>query len=1256
MKARRVSFLGLVALTATMCVVGCAARGATPKQPSLEDARSDGEGTADAEVAATWLVRELVSPGGDTARAKRARAKLTDLVKSGKHGMVASLALGMDDAMHGRLAEAAEHYLETVRAARDSQDARAPLFAWYAANRAVTFSDESDSLWARWRPFVEDVLREPRWAGWRARSELVEWAVDEAWASGASEVDRRVVELYGCLTKARLAGPFGRGAAVDAVRMFGPEKPGPWPYRWDPDPGVAKAPRQLRTEARSCAIQSEERPGEGVYYVQAAFDVAMERDLILSVQGALAVRVDDGLVLDRDVRTWGVWPRFGVVIHLTAGHHRVVARIGEPSTSIRLLNPDGTPSGIAASDALDAPYDITPPKVVRSANVLENWIRDGRVVDPGDDITRIIAAFMAHVESSDDLASVLIAPMIEKIDRAPGPTLSLAAVFADDDPIFDPSQANDLVRDLHERAAKKDPSLWSSRLSLAVGLAEKKGAEEAVPELERLAREFPGVPDVLLQLGRLYGELGWSAEHSRAIKELLLRFPNNLAALHAAVDVYEAEGDTKTTDALVARILKLDRDDDILATRALSREDFDGAVTELERLAKQHTERKDLLDRIYEMKVRAGNVSDLWKKLEAAVTKEPTNSRARLELSDARYANGDDRALRHGLADAVVAGANAGAITNAIDLVEGSTELEPYRLDARDIIRAYEKSGRAMPGTAARILDYAALWVRADGSSRMLEHEIIRVQSAEAISTFAEHRALEGLVLHMRVIKQDGSTLEPEYVAGKPTVTFPHLEVGDYIETEQVIFSPGEGHGLVYMGPRWFFREENVGYARSEFVVISPESHELVVETTGTVPAPSIERRDGLVTRKWRVDESPAAPSEPASVPATEFLPSVRIGWGVTLERRLEALSDALTQITPVDPRIARIAAHIVEPLPAKDEIGRAQRLYRWLLDNVESGDEADGRRVIIGKRGNLWQGFRMLCRALGIHLRYAVAQSRLAPPPEGPLSKSTLFSSPVAVVESGRDQAWLTLGNKYAPFGYVSADLRGMPAYFLEGARELTKIPDKGSQDEIAFSGSGKLDATGALTIDLVEEFSGKLAIALRRGLSQVPEQQLHDAIESNLLAQTLRGGSLVHHSIEHRDDFDSPLVIRMNVKVSRFAQPDGKSLVFSPPLAPDLGRLATLPTRQTPLLMPDTLRRRIAVDIELPKGASISGLANATVTDGDRRVAIEDTTAAGVLHLKRSIDLPAGRVQPAEYPHFATFAQQADDALSRAIRVRVP
>lgn len=96
------------------------------------------------------------------------------------------------------------------------------------------------------------------------------------------------------------------------------------------------------------------------------------------------------------------------------------------------------------------------------------------VQDPHDDVTRVLGSFLAHVENSDDVASVMIAPLIEKLDVATGPTLSLAATFAADDPIFEQAQASDLVRELHERAAKKDPALWLSQEALALSLAEKK--------------------------------------------------------------------------------------------------------------------------------------------------------------------------------------------------------------------------------------------------------------------------------------------------------------------------------------------------------------------------------------------------------------------------------------------------------------------------------------------------------------------------------------------------------------------------------------------------------------------------------------------------------------------------------------------------------------------------------------------------------------------------------------------------------------
>jgi hypothetical protein len=297
-----------------------------------------------------------------------------------------------------------------------------------------------------------------------------------------------------------------------------------------------------------------------------------------------------------------------------------------------------------------------------------------------------------------------------------------------------------------------------------------------------------------------------------------------------------------------------------------------------------------------------------------------------------------------------------------------------------------------------------------------------------------------------------------------------------------------------------------------------------------------------------------------------------------------------------------------------------------------------------------------MLCRAAGVDVRYAIAENRLAAPATGPLSLATHFTQPVAWIADGKTGTWLTLGNKFAPFGYLPAEVRGMPAYWLDGSGVRVVLPSAGDADTITFSGKGSLDAQGDLTIELTEEFAGKLGAAVRQGLSQVPERQLATVLESNLLAQAFRGGELQHHSIEYRDDRDHPLVVRMTAKVRRFAQLASHALVIVPPLSPDLGRLVTLPSRANPLLIGEGVHRKLRIAIELPKGARVELPAKAELVSGERKITVADSNAGATLLLERTVDLPAGRVSPKEYPEFARFAHGADDALSRVIRVALP
>jgi hypothetical protein len=138
--------------------------------------------------------------------------------------------------------------------------------------------------------------------------------------------------------------------------------------------------------------------------------------------------------------------------------------------------------------------------------------------------------------------------------------------------------------------------------------------------------------------------------------------------------------------------------------------------------------------------------------------------------------------------------------------------------------------------------------------------------------------------------------------------------------------------------------------------------------------------------------------------------------------------------------------------------------------------------------------------------------------------------------------------------------------------------------------------------------------------------------------------------------DALDSPLSIRMAIEMPNFARPVAGSLVLAPPFVWQVGRLATLPERQTPLLITAASHQSVHLTIEFPRGAKLlSTLARGKISNGDRYVLIEDSLRARTLVLKRTVHLPAGRIQPAQYPDFVQFAQRADDAQNSSVRIGV-
>ncbi|MEM9693237.1 MAG: hypothetical protein AAGA56_11875 [Myxococcota bacterium] len=890
---------------------------------------------------------------------------------------------------------------------------------------------------------------------------------------------------------------------------------------------------------------------------------------------------------------------------------------------------------------------------------------------------RFAAAYLAHTEQQNDLASVIFEPLVKESSKATPVALAQQAVFVDGDPIYTATVAKDLARDLRQRAAKQDPELWGPQLSLALAQTDTQRPTEVVASLSELAATFPQVPAVWLQLGTLYGRLGWKAERLRTLEKAASRFGDDVGVLKPLMAAYEQAGEIRKADGLAKRIATIDPFSEVTLERALARRDYATAEAELRRLAKLQPDREDVLKRLAALLVRSGRGGKSVAQLKKALEDAPESAPARLALADARLAGGDRRALTNALAEAIRTGADDRALRNAIELVEGMTDLEPFRRDGEAVIASVIKSGEKLPGTAARILDYAAVWVASDGRARMLEHEIIRVQSREGIARHAEQRIPRGLVLRLRTIKADGTVFEPEIVSGKPTVTMPHLEVGDYIETEHIWALQGAADGgRAFVAPRWFFREENTSYHTSEFVLVMPEAidaaNPLIVEKTGVVPDAVVDRRPGMVVRSWRIDGSVALVEEAFRPPVAEFLPSVWVGWGIDPERRLVDLARSFPQRFPQDPRMVRIAASVVRGSTQKagrprSDIEAARRLYRWVLDTIEKGNEKNPPKIITGKSGQRTQAFLYLCRLAGIDASLAVVHDGLAPRPQGKLSRARFYSAPVVRVRAAKGESrWLLVDERYAPFGYLPTRLRGQPAVILRPAKLVTTkrfpplekatTPVEGDTNSVLHEGRIELRPDGSAVAELTRTYGGRYAIGLRRELAKTLKSRHRDIVEALLIG--IPGARLLDMSMPNLDDLDSPFVLKMKTEVPTLARVAQGELLLAVPFLNSLTPLVQLPTRETPLYLSEraAVRVKVKLDIQLPKGATLAGELEALRIDEPRiQAEVKDRFKDGVVHIERSGSLPAGRVAPADYKAFRERVLRADRALNQKLRIRL-
>jgi hypothetical protein len=127
------------------------------------------------------------------------------------------------------------------------------------------------------------------------------------------------------------------------------------------------------------------------------------------------------------------------------------------------------------------------------------------------------------------------------------------------------------------------------------------------------------------------------------------------------------------------------------------------------------------------------------------------------------------------------------------------------------------------------------------------------------------------------------------------------------------------------------------------------------------------------------------------------------------------------------------------------------------------------------------------------------------------------------------------------------------------------------------------------------------------------------------------------------------------MKAEVPQLARNIGGKLLLKQLFAVDIAQIASLPQRQTPLLLGSSSHVEVAFQIITPSSMRLpASLPAGELRDGDRSVVVRDTVEGNAIKLARVVDIPAGRVQPgADYARFVTFTQSADQLLAREIAI---
>lgn len=1235
----------LFGLSCSLLAACVATAPAVPEPPSLAELRRNAERNPQSPAAVRDLTfGELFAPGGDPARAE---ALMPRARKLAPRSAELAFAQGMLADMHGRPNAALQAYLESIELAAADGHPESQALIEAASYSVFGQSGLARDFVAHVHARLTPLLQKPG-LSLAARSTLGDVLVPLAYRRGDAAYVAWLAQTLGCVRAVRVAGPFGPRELLgfDAPPPVDPSQPLAAAY----DLGPGRGTRPTRTQhAHACALNlgAGEVADGGMSLAEAPLEVTRAGDYLLRLDTPNSVELflDGKSVLRVDRRKQlGARVMF-LKLSLSAGSHRLLARVSSrhPNPVLELSFAPLTPSD---------QFVLQPSAAPRPEPGLGLYLRVAGALARGDVLTARQA--LAEPTQAREASAVLL------LQRA-GVALS--------DPLLPESVRADEARRYLSLAASRDPAAWGPVVQLA-SLAAKAGrVKESIGVMRKAEERWPEVPAIGVALSEMLRGKNFGAAADRELARVRELVPDACGPIGAQLDAARARERYGEVVALTEELVKCDALSNARYTLLLEQRAFPDAQRELARLEALQPESGRYATLVAKLTL-AKNMNDraaserVIAELRRAYPRSYTGA---IEQIDALASSGRKDAALQALQ---LATHNEPASMSGLHRVARALgqphPLEPYRKDGLAALQAFQASGIKYDGPQVLVLDYMALRVFEDGSSIELIHTVQKAQSDEAVDQLGEVEVPEGAqVLTLRAIKPDGRRLEADNIAGKNSVSLPNFAPGDYVEFEYLqAKGPADGFPNGYLGERFYFKSFEIPFHRSQMVVLLPGDMPYQIDPRGAAPQVQEKLQDGLRVLDFAVDQSVPLVEEPNSVTAREFIPSVRIGVRATYEALIESLRDVLSDRALYDPYWAELAREIAGGAAANDYRLRAERLYTWVLANIENNNEVFSQAAVMlrARAGNRARVLHYLLGLAGVPAQLGLARSFGADRFESGMADAETYDHLLVLVPSGSSAPpiWLFTNERWAPFGFLPAALRSQPALLLEPNAPRVRVSDGLlGPDSRRFAVTAQLTAEGAAKIEVTETLHGSEAVAWRGQLEQIPAAQLEHRMEQEYVSRLFPGASLSSLKISGREQSNPELALHYVLEVRNFARPVGDGLAIPSILPSEVSaNLARTAVRKTTELIGSPLKTEVSMKLQFPSGftlASTPAPENLTAAFAARPTFSDRVQVEGsALQLERSLQLPAMRIDPKDYSVFAEFCRRVDEIEGRELLLR--